>query len=537
VTTTPVQPPRAAEAAPTIVTRRPWLALAAVLAGSFLHIFDLMVITVAVPSIRDDLNASAAAAQWLLAGYTLPFALLLITSGRFGDAIGRRWMVLAGSAGFTLASVLCATAGDPATLILGRVLQGASAAAMSPQVLPVIMLLFPAARRVAALGAQAGVIAVATVSGPVIGGLLVQADIAGLGWRAIFLLNVPVGLFTVLTGLRWLPRNDVVSTAGSGSVGFGTRPRLDVGSVALATLGLLLLIFPLVQGRDLGWPLWTFALLALSVPVLVVTVRRQRARPFPLIAPSLFRVRAFVAGSAANFLVMGAVAAFFLVFVLYMQSGLGYGPATIGVTMVSFALAAGVASGASVPLARKLGRPMLVAGALLMALGMAALLAVLLVQGAGLAPGAVAGCLGLVGIGMGLLSPPLYNLTLTDVPAQDVGSASGVFGTLAQVGSAMGVAVIGALFFGLLTSIGSPARLGPCLSATPLTEGTKAVVDRCAVDPAAADRLTTHAHAAFTSATAITVAVQVVCYLVVAALLARFLPRHSAPSSGSSGAR
>ncbi|HEV8558946.1 MAG TPA: MFS transporter [Actinophytocola sp.] len=518
MTTTPVRPPRV-ESAPTIVARRPWLALAAVLAGSFLHIFDLMVITVAVPSIRDDLHASAAAAQWMLAGYTLPFALLLITSGRLGDAIGRRWMVLAGSFGFTVASVLCAVASDPSVLITGRILQGASAAAMSPQVLPVIMLLFPAARRIAALGAQAGVIAVATVSGPVIGGLLVQADIAGLGWRSIFLLNVPVGLFTVLAGVRWLPRNDTVLG----------RVRLDLGSVALASLGLLMLIFPLVQGRDLGWPLWTFGLLAGSVPVLILTMRRQRSGDFPLIAVSLFRVRAFVAGSAANFLVMGAVAAFFLVFVMYMQSGLGYGPAEIGITMASFALAAGAASGASVPLARKVGRPMLVTGALLMALGMALLLAVLLVQGSTLAASAVAACLALVGIGMGLLSPPLYNLTLTDVPAEDVGSASGVFGTLAQVGSALGVATIGALFFGLLTTLASPARLGPCLATTPLTEGTQAVLDHCAPNPTAATMLADHAHAAFTSATAVTVAVQILCYLVVAALLTRFLPKHPTP--------
>jgi EmrB/QacA subfamily drug resistance transporter len=505
-----VEPVR--EDQPTVATRRPWLALAAVLAGSFLHLFDLMVVTVATPSIRTDLDASASSAQWLLAGYALPFALLLVTSGRLGDAIGRRKMVLVGSLGFTVASVLCALATDPGTLIAGRVLQGASAAAMSPQVLPIIMLLFPAGKRVAALGAQAGVIAVATVSGPVLGGLLVQADIADLGWRVIFLLNIPVGLFTILAGWIWLPANDVLTK--------GTRARLDVGSILLASGGLLMLIFPLVQGGELDWPLWIFVPLALSVPVLYLLVRRQIQRQatgeFPLIAMSLFKVRAFVAGSVANFLVMGGVAAFFLVFVLHLQSGLGFSPSDIGLTVASFAVAAGVASGASVPLAGKIGKPLVVSGGVLMAVGMGALCAVLLAQGPELSSGLTAACLAVVGIGMGMLSPPLYNLTLTGVPAEDVGSASGVFGTLAQVGNAMGVAVVGAAFFGLLGRFDD--RLGDCVGSTPLTEGTDAVVGACGA------QATIPAQEGFTSATAVTVAAQAVCYLVVAFILARFLP-------------
>jgi EmrB/QacA subfamily drug resistance transporter len=523
---------------------RPWLALAAVLPGTFLHTFDVMVISVAAPSIREEIGASAAAAQWMLAGYTLPFALLLITSGRLGDAVGRRRMVLIGSVGFTLASALCALAPDPATLIVGRVLQGVSAAAMTPQVLPVIVVLFPGARRMAALGTLAAVMSFATVSGPVVSGLLVQADLAGLGWRTVFLVNLPVGLFTMLAVPRWLPGGD---TGHHGT----NRPRLDAGSVALATVGLLMLIFPLVQGPELDWPLWTFGLLAGSVPVMLLVIgrqrRRERAGRFPLIAMSLFRQRSFVSGAVTNFLVIGGVAAFFLVFVIYLQSGLGFSPAEIGLTTAFWALATGIASAATLPLARKVGRPMLVAGALVMAAGMGGLLILVVTQGSELALSAVAASLAVVGLGMGMLSPPLYDLTLTDVPKQDAGSASGVLATAAQIGSALGVAAIGGLFFGVLSIAGNPdpqriaatvaeipatpemaERLADCLHDNPLTMGTDAIVDTCAkATPGAAEPVRHFSENAFATAAAATLVYEVVSFALVALLLWRYLPRVS----------
>lgn len=477
MTTAPERP-----AAPPVAPRpgRPWLVLSAVLAGSFLHTFDMMVIGVAVPSIQRGLDASAAATQWLLAGYTLPFALLLITFGRLGDAVGRRTMVLLGAVSFAAASALCAAATDPAVLIAGRVWQGASAAALTPQVLPVIVLLF-GRNRGAALGAQAGVIALATVSGPLLGGLLLAADVGGLGWRAIFLVNLPVGLFTVLAVLRWLPRDAAPA---------GRRAPLDAGSVALATTGLLLLVFPLVQGRELGWPAWAFGLLALAAPVLFWTVRRQYARvragKFPLIAVGLFRRPSFVAGGLANALLIGGIASFFLVFVVFLQSGLGYSPARVGLTTALWAVTTAVTSVATIPLARRIGRPMLVAGAALMAAAMALLCAVLWASGPGAASWAIAACFALTGVGQGMLSPPLYDLTLTDVPAADVGSASGVFGMLTQVGSALAVAVVGLVFYSLLDPSGTPT--------------------------------------AFTHAITRTLLWQVVCFLAVALLLWRFLP-------------
>ncbi|OJF16149.1 MFS transporter [Couchioplanes caeruleus] len=461
---------------------RPWLVLSAVLAGSFLHTFDMMVISVAVPSIQEGLGAGTAATQWMLAGYTLPFALLLITFGRLGDAVGRRRMILLGSLSFSAASALCAVAADPAVLIAGRVWQGASAAALTPQVLPVIVLLFGGKRRGAALGAQAGVIALATVSGPLLGGLLLAADLGGLGWRTIFLLNLPVGLFTIVAVLRWYPRADTVTPG---------RPRLDMGSVVMASLGLLLLIFPLVQGPELGWSAGVFALMALAVPVLLATVRRQLRRSrggrYPLIAMSLFRRRSFVAGGMANFLLIGGVSSFFLVFVVYLQSGLDYAPERIGIVSAAWAIAAAVASGATVPLARRVGRPMLVAGAALMAVAMAALGLTLGLRGEETSTWIISGLLALGGLGQGMLSPPLYNLTVTDVPKADVGSASGVFGMLTQVGAALGVAIVGAVFYGLLGGADSAAH--------------------------------------YTRAMALTLVCHVACFLAVAVILQRFLPR------------
>ncbi|MEU6846117.1 MFS transporter [Streptomyces sp. NPDC046716] len=437
------------------VPRSSWLALGAVLLAGFLHTFDVTVVSVAAPSIQDGLGTSDAAVQWLLAGYSLAFALLLVTAGRLGDAYGRRPLVLWGIVSFTLASALCAAAPGTGVLLAARVLQGLSAALLAPQIAPVIILLFPAGRRGAAFGVQAAVIAAATCSGPVLGGLLAHADLFGVGWRAVFLVNLPVGVLALVLALCWLPAERSAERA----------PRLDLVGVGTATAGLLLLLVPLVEGRESGhpWLLMPLSLAGLVVLAGLVPLQRRAARRgrTPLLAPDLFRGRAFPSGAAVNFLVMGAVASFFLVYVVHLQEGLGFSARQTGFTLLPFALSAAVASGASVPLTGRLGRPLLECGALLMALGTGTLLWTTLAQGAGLEPLEVLPGLVLCGAGMGLLSPPLYNITLSSMDKGGIGSASGVFATFGQIGNASGVAVVGTVFYGVAgDALGSGPAIG-----------------------------------------------------------------------------
>ncbi|MGW3497534.1 MFS transporter [Streptomyces sp. NPDC001020] len=441
------------------VPRSSWLALSAVLLAGFLHTFDVTVVSIAAPSIQDGLGASDTAVQWLLAGYSLPFALLLVTAGRLGDAYGRRPLVLWGIVAFTAASALCAAAPGTGVLITARVLQGLSAALLAPQIAPVIILLFPEKRRGAAFGVQAATIALATCSGPVLGGLLAHADLFGLGWRAVFLVNLPVGAIALVFAACWLP-------AERGGAGGATRaPRLDLAGVGVATAGLLLLLVPLVEARETGrpWLLLPLALVGLAVLSGLAPLQRraERAGRTPLLTPDLFRGRAFPAGATVNFLVMGAVASFFLVYVVHLQDGLGFTAKETGFTLLPFALSAAFASGASVPLTGKLGRSLLETGALLMTLGTAVLLWLTVAQGIALRPLHILPGLILCGAGMGLLSPPLYNITLSAMSRGGIGSASGVFSTFGQVGNAFGVALVGTVFYGLAQdTVGSTSAVG-----------------------------------------------------------------------------
>ncbi|MFB7328581.1 MULTISPECIES: MFS transporter [unclassified Streptomyces] len=431
---------RTGRTAATDRTRAAWPALSAVLLTSFLHLFDMTVVSVAAPAVRTGLGAGETAVQWVLVGYTMSFALFLVTAGRLGDAYGRRPLVLAGIVGFTLASAACAAAPNAGVLITARVVQGLSAALLAPQVAPVITLLFPKEKRGAAFGAQAAVVAVATTSGPLLGGLLVNADVAGLGWRSVFLVNLPVGVLALVLALRWLPKEEPSGAA-----------RIDPAGIAVASAALLMLLLPLVQGGAWGWPWWLVAL-AVAAPAVGWLLRplhrrAEAAKRTPLIAAELFRGRGFPAGAGVNFLVMGGVAAFFMVFVVHLQTALDFSPKDTGLTLMPFALAAAVASGASVPLTGRLGRPMLEAGAFLMALGTGLLLWIGHTAGTDLSTEQIA--IGLIpaGLGMGLVSPPLYNITLSAMPRRDIGSASGVFATFGQVGSSFGVALVGTVYY------------------------------------------------------------------------------------------
>src|SRR5579884_4106168 len=276
--------PRPAPSA--VAAGRRWLTLAVVVTAAFLGTLDFFILNVALPSIGDDLHASPSHFQLVIAGYGLAYAVCLITGGRLGDILGRKRVFMAGVAGFTVASALCGCAPSADALVLARMLQGVAAALMFPQVLSIIQVTFPAEQRGTAFGVYGVVQGAASFSGIVLGGLLVQADVFGLGWRPIFLVNLPLGVLTLLGGWLLIPESRSP-----------TARRLDLGGVALASVALFLLVFPLVEGREAGWPWWAFACLAAAGPALLVFVaferRVLRRGGSPLVELTLFRDRSF----------------------------------------------------------------------------------------------------------------------------------------------------------------------------------------------------------------------------------------------------
>jgi EmrB/QacA subfamily drug resistance transporter len=426
-------------------------------------------VNIAIPSIQRDLHASYADVQWALAGYTLAYALVLITGGRLGDTFGRKRLFLIGVSGFTIMSALCGAAQSPGQLIAFRVVQGAMGAIMVPQVLAVIQVIFPPRERIKALAGFGITAGLGTVSGPLIGGLLIQHNLFGLSWRPIFLINVPVGIVAVIFA--------AVLVRESRSP---RPPRLDPVGVALVSAALLLLLYPLVEGRELGWPGWTFVSMAASVPMFALFVWWEQVKTrrdgSPLVPLRLFSQREFSVGMAIAMTFFLGIASFGLVLTLFLQLGLGFTPLHAGLTFLPFSLGVLVSSGAAARLAPRFGRGVTMAGALIIAAGMAGLIVAVHHYGAAvttweLVPGLVG-----AGLGLGAVIAPLADIVLDRVPHQDAGSASGVFNTGLQLGNSIGIAVIGVIFFALLgTQSGAAANtVAPALRSGAVAAGVPA---------------------------------------------------------------
>ncbi|GAA2397579.1 MFS transporter [Nonomuraea africana] len=413
--------------------------LAVILIADFMELLDATIVSVAAPAIAQDLGAGEAALQWVLAGYTLAVGAGLITGGRIGDQFGRRRVFLLGLAAFTLASAGCGLAPNPGVLVATRVVQGLAGGLMIPQVFGIIRASFEPAARAKALGAYGAVLGLASVAGPLLGGVLVEADLFGLGWRAIFWVNVPIAIVGLVLGARFMPESRVPGDT-----------RLDLPGAALAAASAVLLLLPLVQGRDWGWPWWGFVILALLVPVAALFLVRQRrlvARgEQPILDPALLRVRAFAGGLSASLLFFGALGSYFLLLSLYLQLGTGRTALETGLVILPYAIGSIITSGIGVQFADRAGRALLMSGALVLA---ASQVVLLLVVRDGAAPSywTLAAPLFLGGLGLGLTAPSLINVVLAGVPAKDAGAAGGVLTTVTQVGNALGVAVLGVAFF------------------------------------------------------------------------------------------
>ncbi|MFZ2101718.1 MAG: MFS transporter, partial [Oricola sp.] len=403
------------------------------------------IVNVAMPSLQKAFGATSSQIEWVVAAYILVFALGLLPFGRLGDIVGRPRMFLIGVGVFTLGSALCGLATSMRFLIAARMLQGLGGAMMVPQTLAIAQVIFPPHERATAFSLFGLTAGLAAVAGPVAGGFLIDADIYDLGWRPIFLVNIPVGALAVLGALRFIP-----PMPGSREL------RNDYPGIALASLTVLLLIFPLIEGRELGWPFWIIAMIAAAFPAgaaLVFWQRRQQARNAPQLLPySLLANRNFLIGSAMVTILFGGIPGFFLVLALYLQVGYGLTPLQSGVTTLPFSIGVLLASVISGRLGMRWPRRRITAGALLLAVAMISLHFVIAAVEPPLNQLMFTLPLLIGGTGLGVTIAPMFQTVLSSVPPRDAGSGSGALQAFQQVGGALGVALMGGLFFSHLAA-------------------------------------------------------------------------------------
>jgi MFS family permease len=423
-----------------------WQVLAVVLVAETMDILDTTTVNVAGPSVRRSIGGGIGLVQWLSASYTLALAVLLITGGRLGDRYGQRRMFLVGAAGFTVASVACGLSVTPPMLIAARLAQGAFGAVLLPQGIGLLTTAFSQKDIGKAFSAYAPVLSLAAILGPLAAGGLIRWDVAGAGWRLIFLVNLVFGAAAIAGGLRYLPADGPV-----------TVRRLDGRGVAIAAGAMFLLIYPLIQGRAEGWPWWTFTLLAAGIAGFGLFARHERRSAAPLIEPALLRRRTYLAGATVALAFFAASAGVMLVLSLYAQYGLGY--TALGAGLMLTPVAAGNVTGAlaAMRLAPRLGGRATIQASLVVAVAGLASIA-LMGSLPGQRPGGLilAGPVFALGCGLGGIIAPLFSTVLAGITPAETGSAAGSLGAIQQLAGSAGVATIATLY----TATSHPAARG-----------------------------------------------------------------------------
>ncbi|MEU5537963.1 MFS transporter [Streptomyces sp. NPDC020362] len=425
-----------------------WGALLVVLAGLFIANIDFFIVNVAIPSLQQNMHATSAQIQLVAATFNIGLSAMLITGGRLGDLYGRRKVFSIGLGLFTLASLACGIAPNMGELIAARAVQGAAAALVIPQVLGILTTAYQGKARAVAFNAYGITMGASAVFGQLIGGLLIKADVFGWDWRTIFLINAPIGAVVLLLTPKKVPESRAEGHTG-----------LDWTGVILVTAGLSAVVLPLVEGREQGWPTWTWECLVAAVPLLAAfwyTQRRKAARnKSPLVHPSLFEDRAFGVGVVSLLVFFAAMASFFLVLALYLQEGRGLSALQSGLLFIPLGLGFFIGSAQAPKAAAKLGKQVLTVGAVLQAIGNVALAATAWYLDSSGAVGWCIPAMVLAGFGMGFVVAPLASLVLEGVAPQHAAAASGVFSTAQEMGNAIGIAVIGVVFFGVAGHHGS----------------------------------------------------------------------------------
>ncbi|WP_142107266.1 MFS transporter [Pseudonocardia cypriaca] len=411
-----------------------WLALVALLVAEAMNLLDATIVQVAAPTIHAVLGGSTADVQWLGAAYTLPFALLLITGGRLGDIAGRKRVFLIGVAGFGIASVGCALAPDVSVLIGWRAVQGAAAAFVIPQTFGLVKAMFEGRELAKALGSIGPVMGLAAICGPALGALVVDADLLGWSWRAAFLINIPL-VVAVLCCAPVLLENAAAD-----------RPRLDLAGTVLAVAGFALVVYPLIEGREWGWPRWTWAIVAAGLATLVgfgvaqrIAAARGRAT---LVEVSLFADRRFPAALVASTLFFAVMNGLMLVIVLHLQLGLGRDVLSAGLALLPWTAGSAVASWvAGTWLVPRYGARVMQVGLAVLAFGLLATVTAYAHAPAG--GWATLSALGVCGVGLGLFTVPFFTTALARVAPHETGSAAGLLNAVQQLGATFGTAALG----------------------------------------------------------------------------------------------
>jgi EmrB/QacA subfamily drug resistance transporter len=460
---------------------RRWLAFAAVVAAAVMDLLDSTIAQVAAPSIRRELGGSYAVIEWVTASYALAMAVGLLAGGRLGDIFGRRRILIGGMGAFVVASAAAAAAQMPGELIAARVAQGLAGALMLPQVMGLMRDLFADDEMGRAFGVYGPVMGLSAMLGPIVAGGFIGLDLWGSGWRMIFLINLPIGLLAMFGAWRLVPAR-LPTARGS---------KLDWGGVALAAAGLFMIVFPLVQGRQLGWPVWVLVMLVASVPVLALfaahQLRRARSGRSTLVAPSLFTKPAYTSGLLFSLVFVASLGGVVLVFNVLLQVGLHFSAWHSAVTTAPFAAGAFVGSAAGGMTMAKLGRRVLQIGVVVEAAGLLGTVAVLHIAGQRTGTVALLAPMVVGGAGMGMVFVPLFDIVMAGVAPAEMGSASAVLQSVNGLGTSVGIAGVGTMFLGIAGS-GPASRF---LSAGEWT--TLATVALLAISFLVAYRLPRHA--------------------------------------------
>lgn len=418
----------------------PWVAAVVLLLGNFMNLIDVTIVNVALPSIQQNLDATSSEVEWVAAAYVLAFAAALLPFGRFGDMLGRKKLFLLGVGLFTLASALCGFAQNMQMLIASRVVQGIGGAMMVPQVMAIIHVMFPPEEKAKAFALAGIVVSLGSVTGPLLGGALITANVWGLDWRPIFLVNLPVGVLVILFGMRLIPqiRSDAKMT-------------IDWLGMALFALTITMIVLQVIEGSLLGWPWWCIALLVGALPMAILFVWRQivleRAGKTQLLPVNLMRSVSYMSGVLMVLLHFSAIPGMFLVLAVYLQTGFGLDPWHSGMATAPFPLGVMLGSYVTGRFGIRWMEQRIGVGTAVMFCGM-----LLLRHFAGhpsvpFTAWLFAPALAISGFGAGLVISPLFQMVLSTVPARDAGSGSGAMQAFQQVGAAIGIAITSSLFF------------------------------------------------------------------------------------------
>jgi EmrB/QacA subfamily drug resistance transporter len=453
------------QGAPPVVSPHAWRALIVLLIGMFMALLDTTIVNVALQTIRENVNSNGKPAgedvlSWIISGYALAFGVALIPAGRLGDRFGHKWVFFTGLTLFTVASLACGLAQSDVQLIVFRVVQGLAGGIFIPAVAAYIQILFPGRVRGQAFAIMGAVIGVATALGPIVGGLIIQGFGNSDGWRLVFGVNIPIGIVALIATVIFVPGNkrvaEIAPEAPSNAKGGG----VDWIGLLLLAGGLVAILVPLIEGQDKGWPAWTYITLAGGIVLIVLfalwEIAYTRRGKSPLVPPHLFSHPAFSGGTILALVYFAAFTSIFFTISLLWQAGLGHTALESGIVSIPFAIGGIIGASQSNRLSQRLGRTVLIIGTALVVLGLVAVWIILVtVKPADITNWDLLAPLFFAGLGNGLFIAPNAQFIVATVDASEAGAASGVIQTMQRVGSAIGIAVVGSVLFGVadLTSI------------------------------------------------------------------------------------